>query len=93
VLLIWPVQESAGTPPASVDQLLIKGGRQRRCDGIIGITCRGQLLDIAVGMGASLDRWSGGLVAKIGKQMGSSRIYKGVGGEHATVRRRKIHVL
>ncbi len=49
VSLIRPVQQSAGAPPAPVDELLVEGGRQGCCNGIIGKTCRGQLLDNGAG--------------------------------------------
>ena len=97
VSLIRPVQERAGAPPAPVDQLLVEGRRQGGCDGIIGITCRGQLLAMTMGHGADPSQRSvGDKLGKIGGLLGSSRrIYSRRGDGHGDVtgRRRKIHVL
>ena len=73
VSLIRPVQESTGAPPAPVDQLLVKGRRQGGCYGIIGITCRDQLLDIVMGHGHTPARGVGDKMGLIGGFLGSSR--------------------
>jgi hypothetical protein len=51
VFLIRSVQQCSGAPPTSIHELLVEGRRQGCCDGIIGITCRRQVLDITMGMG------------------------------------------